>query len=133
MRNETRVKRLKVLEDMLKRHDELFPGTGFNMRSWCTSTPCDTAACALGSAAFYKPFIKLGLEIALDDGTLVPRFSKFFGYEAGQQFFGITEHEAGRMFDPDTYPPNNNWNPITTEQVARRVKLLIRKYEKQAA
>ncbi len=106
--------RLLKLRDMLERHHELFPQTEFDMLcwardSWQSPTNCKTAACALGSAALYPPFKKMGLTL-YDD---VPMFKDSTGIDAGAEFFGITRHESEFLFDDNEYNgPIRDWGFI---------------------
>jgi len=145
--NETRLRRLKELKHLMENHDKIFPQTlRFDLGTWWEGTrpdsfadrnydqmtseeslTCGYAACALGSAACYKPFIEEGL--ALTGYAQVPYYEGNAAFEAGESFFGITEQESYYLFDPCMYP-NNNDDPITADQVARRVQELIEKYSK---
>lgn len=51
---------------------------------------CGTAACALGSAALYPPFIKQGLCVDESTGDGV-RFEEHLDFRAGAEFFGLQD------------------------------------------
>lgn len=137
------IKRMKMLEHMLRNEipEEV---SIFDMRDW-VQTPqssvdwagieskasrkplllpdrdhtCGTAACAFGSAAFYKPFVEQGLHIS-ECGE--PSYGLFIGLYAAMAFFDISERQAELLFLPGQYPSNKN---ITPEMVADRVASMI--------
>jgi len=132
MQRKTRVKRLSMLKDMLDRHDELFPKAKFDINEWlCVDGQwepenedktlaclmkegfCATAACALGSAALYKPFNKMGLKVLKN----VPTFNGEIGFEAGEDFFGISYEESNFLFNPSSYDKDNSLNDYTKNGV----------------
>ena len=129
-----RLPRLRKLQYMLENHDTIFPRVGFNMGSWlstCTTDQrtgnfCQTAACALGSAALYQPFKSKGLHI--ENNSVV--FGSKFDSEAGALFFGIDGETADKLFMPHNYPAACKTKP---KHVARKVAALIKKLEKEAA
>lgn len=75
---------------------------------------CRTSACVLGWAALDKKFNEQGLNVDIDysqidgasegdqiTGTVVYRggSKRFDDFEAGAKFFGMTEEQAGRVFN----------------------------------
>lgn len=93
---------------------------------------CNTAACALGTAAMNKQCIEDGLVMvawycideesitwpltdtaawdrvfaAMAEGhgvDLVPRYDERDGYCAGMEYYGINEEQANHLFDPGSY------------------------------
>lgn len=163
MNNKLRLSRLKELEFMLLNHKKIFKEKKitFDMWEWGTKqydlkttkkiigkkkVPikelCGSAACALGSAAIYPPFIKQGLHLKEDEISVkinydrkVPELEYYFSFVpsykrethkyAGAKFFGITDNEADNLFMTINYEESI----ITTKDVAERVKKLIKKYE----
>jgi len=86
------VARLKKLIYLLENHDTLFPNTKFNMNFWgdeiTENYTCATAACALGSAALYPPFMKKGLKLrGTDTWTSEILYKDFKDRSAGAAFF----------------------------------------------
>lgn len=134
MRNTTRIKRLKQLSHMLKNHKKIFKTVKFDINTWvdeqhcddkaCVTGSCKTAACALGSAAIYPPFMKVGLKIF----DSIPAYKGSEDFWAGAIFFGIEEWESRQLFDPSLY---NVRNP-QARTVAKRVDILIKQYRKAA-
>lgn len=128
MQRKTRVKRLSMLKDMLDRHDELFPKAKFDINEWlyvdgqdkpenydksgaCLIKEgfCATAACALGSAALYEPFNKMGLKVFKN----VPQFNGVIGFDAGVDFFGISLEESYFLFNPSSYDEDDSLSDFT--------------------
>lgn len=153
MDKKVRLKRLNQLKVMLDNHKKLFPEVKFDIETWmaegesCSieSGTCGTAACALGSAALYGPFNKEGLKI--NGGS--PHFKGFKGFDAGQNFFGISYPESEYLFDPQQYNDEryvgHDYNPhnvsekvlkldkaitdVKPKHVSARVAVLIKHYE----
>lgn len=149
MRKDVRLNRLKKLKYMLDNHDKIFPEVEFDMWRWSygegstaiKSPSCGTAACALGSAAFYPPFNRAGLimhqVINHPWGRYsIPKYGNETGYEAGMLLFGISLTESLWLFNPAEYITSRGKYHIqktisryvTTEVVARRVSALIKAY-----
>jgi len=143
MRKTARIRRLKELSYMLKNHDKLFKEVAFSISCWHTrqegvgcgvlfgrnkdkqkSYSCGTAACALGSAALHKPFIKAGLSFDICNS---PSYKGERDFYAGSCFFGIGYDASINLFANSSYK-----NPPTAAKVARRVDSLIKKYEAAA-
>lgn len=143
MNKRTRLKRLKMLSNMLKKHDKLFKTVAFDMNAWEISKKaiesryqsyedivitdkCKSAACAAGSACLYPPFKKMGLRLK---GSIYeerhPSYKGYTGWSAVGEFFGICEFEAKRVFDSYSYA--HKPKPKT---VAKRVDSLVRTYQK---
>lgn len=118
--------RLALLRHMLL---EELPVENFNMKTWLEmgSNGCGTAACALGSAAVYSPFMALGLgthESFGDSGILIPAVQEkhlLRGYLAGAKFFDISLFQSEKLFDPHEYP----FSPVTKEHVIEAITKLI--------
>lgn len=132
MNNVTRLKRLKVLRHMLKNHDKIFKTVKFRMNTWnraleedrfnikaIENGSCKTSACALGSAALYPPFKKLGLRF--EPGEIAPCYKGHTWEEAGARFFGIKSYESAYLFTDNLR--------LTRVQVIKRVDSLIKKYK----
>ncbi len=154
MENAERLKRLNMLKCMLLNHDTLFPETGFNLSAWQIKYPenikysnqataghreCGTAACALGSAALFEPFQKMGLRITKNGynaGGFGIKYEDKSDFRAGAEFFGIGIHESYCLFDPSNYRTRegiydshlDTSHAISTNRVASRVQELIEKY-----
>lgn len=111
--------RMLTLIDMLENHDEYFPEVKFDINDWVN--PCGTAACALGSAALYKPFMDEGLEMYGAE----PKYKSMTGYSAGSYFFDISINDSHYMFDPFEYPFDEH---ITPQMVADRAKEVMERY-----
>lgn len=156
---QTRLKRLNELAFMLENHDKIFGAevteltarnangvVKFDICQWTGKHGCGTAACALGSAALYKPFIKAGLKIIKS----VPTFKDNDEWEAGAAFFKITFQESIFLFDPYAYQKHGILSSsgdiykeeigfsgeddltesVTARHVLGRVRKLIALYEK---
>lgn len=87
------------------------------------SRRCDTAACALGSAALDPWHIDRGLHFPRYDNS--PVYLGRAGDEAGAAFYHITEAESLWLFIPDEYPDPANVRPT---DVIARVNSLIKHY-----
>lgn len=84
---------------------------------------CDTAACALGSAALDPWHIARGLHFPRYETS--PVYRSKAGDEAGAAFYHITEGESLWLFMPDEYPDQANVRPT---DVIARVNSLIKHY-----
>lgn len=118
----------------------------FDLQYWVTvggpktkDSACGTAACAVGEAAFIPGFREMGLEI---EGDLRGRRSRYrgrdldvsyrpggeygdvryYGTSAAEQFFGLDQHNAERLFLPEEYP---RWQRKSPKAVARRIDALL--------
>lgn len=123
--------RLLMLSDMLDNHAELFPKTEFDLSTWVEGSEaqtdsdtqpyeCGYAACAVGSALFWPPFIEQGF--ALDDYE--PSFEDKRGWDAVMVFFGLrTIYHAYYLFSEDEYL-DFNVEP-TASNVARRIRKFV--------
>lgn len=107
---------------------------------------CNTGACALGSAALYKPFNKMGLRVDYHDVIYKDPITKeIYGEsgenaEAGAAFFGISMGQADWLFYGENYRASNEtfldeWKyevyveppleKVTPAMVAARVQAII--------
>ena len=133
------IKRLELLQDLMKNHDKHFPKVQFNIGTWANrlydtvfkpkqAKTCVSAACALGSAACYRPFIKEGLQLFndVDWGVLSVKFGDYEDFEAGEKFFGINSSESAWLFNPGEY--GTSTNNVKPQMVAYRVAALIQAY-----
>lgn len=179
-----RISRLKKLKYMLENHETIFAKPNqkgnlngqmaFSISAWKDNfgrnfyildhtdvalgknADCGTAACALGSSAFYQPFRDLGLRYSRKDACPVygrgdDRAEEF---EAGERFFGISYDESLFLFSPSEYRQENirynrqkgkswktalkgecskvyssaDYNLVTPHWVAKRVQKLIDHY-----
>jgi hypothetical protein len=144
------LKRLKMLADMLDKHDEIFgvPKIEFDLLDWnqaieCSgdngatieiNQACGTKACAVGSACYYPPFNKMGLRMVKENNWdetwgLAPDYKGARNWDAVEKFFGLREEDAYALFSQYSY----NKGERTPWHVARRVKSYIRKHERKAA
>lgn len=181
MRNSLRLQRLTELKYVMDNHDKLFKKVVFDIGSWAylkdrkserkyvenkykdlncdiaKKVGCGTAACALGSAAMYEPFVKKGLKIKSQyDGwasgsewlDFEPSYKGHTGTDAGTAFFGITEKEASYLFMPDAYHEPENYfgemrfsdalkkgltkavRTVKPKHVSERIQKLIDSYKK---
>lgn len=168
MNKKLRLERLTELEYMLLNHKKIFKsrGVSFDLGNWAQKisdlveaklfnkqigkapqekTICGSAACALGSAALYDPFIKQGLKLVANsidaiekEGAeipeyeyeleFIPTYRGFKQEQAGAKFFGITDEESSNIFMPWNYTQSNP----TPKDVAKRVKSLINQYQEAA-
>lgn len=139
-----RVSRLTKLLYMLLNHKKLFveKGIKFDLNYWQEhldqdyveptvskvkgkTVVCNTAACALGSAAMYTPFTKLGLGIR----GYAPAYSGYNDFAAGAVFFGITEEESHFLFGPFKYTNQSEQGKFLKSWHDRYVTPLIKKYQ----
>lgn len=130
--------RLKMLHKMLVNHHKIFKEVMFDQctfgkklsgkvaRNACTGHWCKTAACALGSAALYKPFKKMGLKVNRASDSVI--FGNRENYAAGEKFFNITERQSEYLFGTHY---NMETSDVTPFDVADRVEELIKKYSKK--
>lgn len=147
-----RLRRLKMLKNMLLHHDEIFgpQSVAFNLRYWYITGEnitnrtrgCGTAACALGSAMLLEEFQKEGLKpSAMSTSTnvfgafsTVPKLdgvtfdSSIAGFNEGAAFFHISFDESVHLFSPEKYRYEDSASQITPEMVADRVQQLMDKY-----
>ena len=120
---EVNLSRLKKLKYMLEHHDEIFKKDDtskvkvdnkmytsvgkFDLSVWFKPN-CVSAACALGSAACYPPFKRMGLKLSGDSlvGTGIwfkPEYKEWTDFEAGAAFFSISLYESDWLFNPSHY------------------------------
>ena len=86
---------------------------------------CDTAACALGSAALDPWHNAQGLRFPKKGGWAPYYGGSTDGVEAGRRFYGITYGESEWLFIPEQYPARRNVRPT---DVIARVNSLIKHY-----
>lgn len=135
---------LEQLRYMLKNHKKLFPDVAFDMRYFVIPATdsvnhsdypkkCKYAACALGSAAAYPPFRKLGLSLVDTEAgntQLDVGYNGYTGFLAAARLFGISYQNAEFLFSPCSFP---HWSPadaITPAEVIEHVDIVIREYSK---
>jgi len=129
-----RIEKLKQLKNLMDNHDKYFgrQNTSFCLHTWTSKTECGTSACALGSAAQHKPFMKRGLHLVNKEGYYTTREEPYFqgdyGMDAGKEFFEITLEESLWLFDPDAYFTSD----IKLEHVSHRINTLIEHYSENA-
>lgn len=137
--NETRLKLLRQFHYMLINHAKIFKRKlKFDMGLWSDKTKeeileeglCGTRACALGSAALYPKFNKLGLHLSLY--STVPTFKGETTAEAGAAFFKIGKDEALWLFVGNyrAERKDDGCGKVKPKDVARRVAVLIDHYKK---
>lgn len=112
-------RRLEMLVEMLENHEKHFPNLEFNMGVW----HCGSAACALGSAACYPPFVKEGLYLyEAESFYAVPVIQEYedlyVAHAAGAYFFGIPAEKSRYFF----YEGRYLGHPVTPGMVAERIK-----------
>lgn len=165
MEMKERLERLGELKHLMENHDELIgkpEKVAFNMNFWRTKRErlgltveipesCGTAACALGSACLYKPFMEKGLKTeAYDQGIYKPALTGYnspindycnSGVYVGAEFFGISHKEAEFLFSPLQYTDKYLFSElarrfqkrvvkrIRPKQVARRIDILMQRYK----
>lgn len=88
---------------------------------------CGTVGCALGWAGFDPKFRKAGLRTNVQSGDVLLN-SNIENYEAGEEFFGISQEETLELFSPDRYPFTGR--PIRKASVLSRIRKLIKKKRK---
>lgn len=93
---------------------------------------CGTQACALGLAAISGEFAKDGLSWEIykywdgqTEGMLVPTFNGDREYNAGKEFFELTDVETAFLFDPATYPYNLTKGAKAETEVVNRIRWLL--------
>lgn len=86
---------------------------------------CDTAACALGSAALDPWHNAQGLRFPKKDEWVPYYGGSTDGVEAGRRFYGITYGESEWLFIPAYYPVRRDVRPT---DVIARVNSLIKHY-----
>lgn len=127
------IERLALLAHMLRRHSDYFPSTTFDLSHWVldgAAEACGTAACAVGSAMYWKPFRKMGLRC---DGCsrFFPVYRQsdylFEGWRAVEAFFDISSPIADYLFAEDSYDKDEDEGCIlvTPEMVADRIDEVI--------
>lgn len=94
----------------------------FDLSGWVRIQTCGTAACAVGEATFLKRFRLLGLKYSRRIHDIVYRGS--YGWDAVQRFFGISNHEATRLFLSTHYPTDGRGR-VKPQQVADRIRSLV--------
>lgn len=148
MHNKLRLKRLRQLKYMMENHNKIFTTVKFNLNLWfmapkrelCgTDNRCKSAACVLGSAALYDPFIAEGLKLSSPRESLQsygkmiaePVYKSWTGSIAGAEFFGLTYSEAVWLFMPDNYKDKkgDDSKTVTRKRVAKRIGILIKQYK----
>lgn len=98
---------------------------------------CGTTACALGHAGTIPKFRALGLRTAKvsqydDDGQVFfGEGSGVSGYEAAEQFFGISHLTAWRIFGPDSYVVEAR--DVTPEMVAKKIDSFLKGHRARQA
>lgn len=86
----------------------------FNLRRW----RCNTSACAIGSACFHPVFRKLGLKW----NRWYPQFKTAEGWDAVENFFGLTSLQAVSLFFYQYYPSQG---ATTATEVAERIEKFL--------
>lgn len=89
------------------------------------SRRCDTAACALGSAALDPWHNAQGLRFPKNDEWVPYYGGSTDGVTAGKRFYGITYGESEWLFIPENYP---NPADVRPTDVIARVNSLIKHY-----
>jgi hypothetical protein len=104
------------------------PPEKLDMYSWV----CETAACALGTAALHPPFMAMGLRLEKFSGrdVLTPTYNNLQGCDAGMAFFNLSESQAFFLFLPSSYLYDENGRyrdigPITPLNVVEHIDILL--------
>jgi len=111
-------KRLLRLADLL----DTVPPEHFDLGVWLAGDgpPCKTAACAVGWATTIPAFRRAGLTT---DSSGWPIYSEWGGFNAAEQFFGLTEDDALHLFASSyRYRLADLTRPTT---VARRIREFV--------
>jgi hypothetical protein len=129
----TTLSRLKKLREHLLNN---VPEERFCMGTWCRESECGTAACAWGHACSIPSFRRAGLQLLADPDIkyeetrcFFPTYQGYHGYEAAEQFLGISYMEACWLFDPLRYPVLQ----VLPNHVAERIDQLVRELETAAS
>ena len=163
MDNELRITRLKQLRYMMNNHAKIFKKRKikFDIETWlskelevyetaesydgCSTNSeevfCGFAACVLGSAALYRPFIQqgLGAETNCSENdrnetrvTFEPVYKSKKGFSAGKAFFGLSDYEAEDLFLSCSYfRALEHSTKIKPKDVVKRIDTLIEHYERK--
>lgn len=111
-----------MLVHMLKNHNKYFPNTKFDMDHWTRGgtkeNACGTAACAVGSAMYWKPFRLMGLHPNMSGPR--PQYRDDYGYSAARAFFGLNPGTSMFLFDPFYY------EKPTPRDVVKRIQFVLR-------
>lgn len=124
------IERLTRLRDLLRADAANPKGVKFDLNAWVAqdrnggarlsyeikdgkpvvapTMSCDTFACALGLACLDPSFQAEGLRFTLEDSEstdsrMTPWFNGETHFEAGAEFFGITDADSTYLFDPECY------------------------------
>lgn len=89
-------------------------GMRFDLNHWW----CGTAACAMGFATEYQPFIDKGLHLC----SGYPFFEKCSGLSAAEKLFDIDYRTAKYLFHPESYDLEDASNP---QKVIDRITELL--------
>lgn len=118
-RERERLKEMQVL--MQKVHESVLAGKSrFDLSEWAQgkvseNTPpneCGTVCCAVGFAMQHKPFNDQGLGIRytfdhdMDANVSTPKYLAESNWNAVENFFGLTPHEAKYCFQDSWYQEN---------------------------
>lgn len=115
-------RRLEMLVEMLENHEKHFPNLEFNMGVW----HCGSAACALGSAACYPPFVEEGLYIyEAESFEAVPAIQGYedlyVAHHAAAYFFDISAEKSRDFFYEGRYSERS----VTPGMVAERIRKFL--------
>lgn len=119
-------KRLLKLADFLENE---VPTEQFDMHNWWEEDwweeegeeVCRTAGCALGWATKIPSFKRAGLHLDKYGDYFVPKFGEQEDFDAGADFFGLTEGQAMHLFESSTYA---SYRP-RPKTVAKRIRKLV--------
>ena len=91
----------------------------FDMYGFVEVHKCGTSACAAGSAGLDPWFRSQGFKSVKSHQNVEYRVNGFTytGFGATEEFFGITDRDAGRLFDPAEYSAN----VVTEQDVLKRI------------
>lgn len=96
------------------------------LRAAIENPSCGTQACALGWACAIPEFKKAGLKYGQHDlGYFGPKFGDLADFDAGAAFFGLTDDQAGDLFNSADFDEEDGG--MTHKQVFlnRARKLLV--------
>lgn len=135
----TGIRRLMVLRDHLKNNVK---DKKFDLDSWVDNeesrtdqgivkdladASCGTTACALGHAGSIPSFRRAGLRYDVRWYVAAVSYGINKGFDAGQEFFHLTEEESFYLFDPDKYPEGKRSKGYVIKHIDKQIKNMEKK------
>ena len=103
----------------------------FDLGLWSTRTECGTVCCAVGHACLDRWFRSQGFgPVERDDigiNIFIPSFRNFSGFDAVEQFFGLTNLFATFLFVENSYVTH----PAHPSEVAIRIRLFVEHHDEK--